>query len=50
MDTIVSDFLILYQIFFSARMKRSMIISSKHGTYELPHKLPIDLRLRVKEN
>ena len=27
-----------------------MIISYKHGTYELPHKLPNDLRLKILGN
>ena len=43
MDIIFSDFLILYQIFFSPQVKWSMIISNKHGIYELPHVLPNDL-------
>ena len=30
------DFLIFYQIFFSPQVKRSAIISNKHGRYELP--------------
>ena len=30
-------------IFFSLQVKRSVIISNKHGIYELPHELPIDL-------
>ena len=39
-----------YQIFFSPQVKRSVIISNKHGTYELPHKFPNDLRLRILGN
>ena len=35
----------LYQIFFSSQVKRSVIISNKHGTYELPDELPNDLRI-----
>ena len=35
------DFLLLYQIFFSPKVKRYVIISNKHGIYELPN----DLRL-----
>ena len=38
------------QVFLSAQVKRSVIISNKHGAYELPHELPIDLRLRILEN
>ena len=30
-------------IFLSSQVKRSVIISNKHGIYELPHKLPNDL-------
>ena len=30
-------FLMLYQIFLSPQVKRSAIISNKHGIYELPH-------------
>ena len=45
MDTIFWDFLILYHIFFSPQVKRSVIISNKHGIYELPHELRKDLRL-----
>ena len=33
----------LYQIFFSPEVKRSAIISNKHGVYGLPHELPNDL-------
>ena len=35
-----------YQIFLSPLVKRWVIITYKHGTYELPHKLPTDLRLK----
>ena len=45
MDIIFRDFLIFYQIFFSPQVKRSVIISNKHGIYALPHKLPHDLRI-----
>ena len=34
-----------YQIFFSPQVKRSAIISDKHGIYELPNELPNDLRI-----
>ena len=43
---IFRDFLIFCQIFFSPQVKRCAIIPYKHGTYEVPHKLPNDLRLR----
>ena len=42
MDIIFWDFLILYQIFFSPQVKRSVIITNKNGIYEIPN----DLRLR----
>ena len=35
-----------YQIFLSPQVKRWTIITCKYGTYELPHELPNDLRLR----
>ena len=34
------------KIFVSLQVKRIVIISNKHGIYELPHELPNDLRLR----
>ena len=45
MFIIFLDILIDEQIFFSPKVKRSMIINNKHGIYDLPHKLPNDLRL-----
>ena len=33
-----------YQIFISPQAKRCVIITYKHGIYELPHELPNDLR------
>ena len=39
-----------YQIFFSPEVKRSVIISSKHGIYELPHEFLNNLRLRILGN
>ena len=38
-----------YQIFLSPQVKRCAIITYKHGIYDLPHKLPIDLRLGASE-
>ena len=38
--------LMFYQIYHSVQVKRSTIISNKHGLYELPHELSNDLRLR----
>ena len=39
-----------YQIFLSPQVKRIVIISNKHGTYELPHEFPNDLRFRILGN
>ena len=36
-----------YQIFLSPQVKRCVIITYKHGMYELPHELPNYLRLRI---
>ena len=36
--------------FVSPQVKRSVIISNKHGIYELPQKLPNDFRLRTLGN
>ena len=47
---IFRDFLILDKVLLSPQVKIIMIISNKHGTYELPHKLPNDLRLRIIVN
>ena len=49
MDLIFWGFLLLYQIFFSPQVKRNVIISNKHGIYELPHKLPNNLRRKTLE-
>ena len=47
MGIIFRDFLIFYQVFFSPQVKQSVIISNKHGIYELPHELTNDLRLGI---
>ena len=39
-----------YQFFLSPQVKQSMIVSNKHGIYELPHELPNDLRLSILGN
>ena len=39
-----------YQIFYSPQVKRYAIITYKRGMYELPHKLPNDLRLSILGN
>ena len=38
------------KIFVSPQVERIVIISNKHGRYDLPHELPNDLRLRSIEN
>ena len=50
MGTLFWDFLMFYNVFFSSQMKRSLIISNKHGIFGLPHDLPNDLRLRIFGN
>ena len=47
---IFGDFSIFYQIFVSQQVKRCAIITYKLGIYELPHKLPNDLSLRILGN
>ena len=44
------DLLIICQIFLSPQVKRSVIISNKHGICELSHDLLNNLRLRILEN
>ena len=39
-----------YKIFFSSQVKQCVIITYKHGMYELPHELPNDLRLTISGN
>ena len=39
-----------YEIFLSPQVYRWVIITYKHGIYELPHELPNDLRLRKLGN
>ena len=42
--------MIFDQILFQPQVKRSVIISDKHGIYDLPHELPNDLRLKILGN
>ena len=44
------EFLMFHQIFLSPQVKRMVIISNKYGIYQLPRKLPNDVRLRILEN
>ena len=39
-----------YQFFLSAQVKRWVIITHKHGIFELPHELPNDLRPKILGN
>ena len=39
-----------YQIFLSPQVKQWVIITYKHGIFELPHDLPHDLRLKILGN
>ena len=41
------DLLTFYQISHSWQVKRCVIITYKHGIYEMLHELPMDLRLRI---
>ena len=47
---IIWDFLTVEQTFLSPQMKRSMIISNKHGIYMLPYDLKKDVRMRILGN
>ena len=53
MDVRFREFSLLYQIFFSSqtcvhgRVQQSLIISNKHGIYELPDELWKELRLTI---
>ena len=38
------------KIFLSSQVKRCVIITYKHGIYELPNELPNDLRLAILGN
>ena len=46
----IGGFLLLYKVFFSPQVKRSVIIRDKHGIYELPQELLNDLSLRILGN
>ena len=39
-----------YQILLSPKVERGAVISNKHGIYELSHKLPNNLRLKIRWN
>ena len=48
--TIFQDFSKFYQIFLSPQVKRWVIITQKHGIYEMPHELPNNLRPSILGN
>ena len=50
MVTTFRDIFMFYQICLLPQVKRSLIISNKHGIYELPQEFPNELRLRMLEN
>ena len=43
------DFVMFYQVFLSPQVKQCVIISNKHGVYELLHELPHDSEGIFKE-
>ena len=47
---IFCDFLMFYEVFLSAQVKRIVIINNKHGIYQLPEELPNNLRLKILGN
>ena len=44
------EILMFDKILVSPKVKRIVIISNKHGIYQLPHKFPNDLRLNTLGN
>ena len=42
--------MVLYEFFFSPQVKRSVIISNKHGMYKLLHELPNKVRISILRN
>ena len=44
------NFSMFYQTFLSPQLKRCVIITYKHGMYELPHQLLTDVKLRILGN
>ena len=49
MVVIFWELVMFYEIFLSPQVEQSVILSNKHGIYELPHELPNDLRFIIKE-
>ena len=50
MVAIILDFLMFDQILAKLEMRRSLIISNKHGIFELLRKLPNNLGTGILEN
>ena len=50
MEIIFWEFLLLYQILSSTQVPQSVIISNKHGIYDLPDELAKDLKLMILGN
>ena len=50
MDIVFWEFFLLYQILFSPQVPWIVIIINKHGIYELPDKLPKDIKFRILGN
>ena len=50
LDKISGDFFTFYHNFSSPQVKRNQIIITTKKVYELPHKLPNNLRLRILGN
>ena len=50
MVAIILDFLMFDQILAKLEMRRSLIISNKHGIFELLRKLPNNLGTGISEN
>ena len=44
------EILMFDKILVSPKVKRIVIISNKHGIYQLPHEFPNDLRLKTLGN
>ena len=50
MVIIICGFLMLDQVLVPPQVNRIVIISSKHGIYDLPHELPNDFKFKILPN